>query len=42
MANQIFVSDVFEISHPDVWLAHVQSTVEFRFLKARGFMQDTA
>lgn len=41
-ANQIFVSDIFEISHRDVWLAHVQSTVEFRFLKARGFMPDTA
>lgn len=40
VANQIFIFDVFEIRNPDVWLAHVRNTVEFRFLRAKGFMVD--
>jgi len=39
-ANQVFVSDIFEISNAAVWLAHVRNTVEFKYLKARGFMPD--
>ena len=42
LANQIFIFDVFAITSREVWIAHVKNTVEFRFLRAKGFMNDPA
>ncbi len=40
-ARHITVSDIFRISDAALWLAHIQHTVEFKYLLAsRGFAVD--